>query len=698
MTAISSIAAGDLLQNLLAVSRLKSDRDAIFEAFPHFSDQVPLGDLLKALDNLNVEYTTVRCREYEISSQECPALIMPDAGECYLALARTGQELQVSDSLNPDLRLFRPGRRLCTVIRIDQANAQTGNHPSASVYSAFRELRPILPWLMISSLLTNILGLMAPLLIMAIYDRVIPSGSVNLLIYLIIGVAIIALSDMLFRHARARALAYVGWRGERRLMIALFRKLMSLPLGQVQQADVSQQLSRFRQFESLRDMFTGQVMTTLLDIPFALIFFAVLLYISPQVGVFCLGLAISFAVLGVFTIPHQLHLNMLAAETSGRSQSVVQDAILHQRTIAGLGMQQRWMHRSMPLVESAEEATRRARNFQGATQSLAQFMTSMATVGATVFCAHAAMKGELSFGALIAVIALVSKVLTPVQSLYSGFPQLLAFRISRHQADRVLGLGGEIELGAQRSHQKTMSGAITFSGVTFRPDPLNAPILSQASFHCDAGEVVLIMGGEPAGRAAVLDLIDGLHSPLAGTIEHGGIDIRQIAKDELRKSVTYSTYDKCLFYGTVVQNFRLASSSLSDDEITDALQRLDLLQDRGLLPDGIETRLTESVLANMPEEAIKALTLGRSMARKSSVYLFSEPTNGLSDSHRRQFKTWVSERRGLNTIIVATADRSFMQLADRFVFLNEGHIVVNATGEAGLRKVQAIQNSLKGET
>ncbi len=698
MTSLSTQSARGLLQRLLLAEGWKNGKDTIAEAFPHLSSELHRDDIIEALGNLNIPFSRVRCRESEITDQECPALVFPKSGGCYIALGRSARTIRVSDNQNPDLRHYLPGSGLCTVIKLQTATPGISEKKFTSVRSAFAGMRAMLPWLLVTSLLTNVLGLLTPLLIMAIYDRVIPSGSIDMLVSLAVGVAIIGISDFAFRLARSRALAYVGWHGERQLMIALFQKLMSLPLSQLQKSDVTQQLARFRQFESLREVFTGQVMATVLDLPFVLIFLTLLFFLAPEAGLLCLGMVVVFILVGCLTIPRQRNLDRAAAEAVEVGQSLAQDAIVHQKVIANLGLQERWMRRSTPMIELAEAAACRARQFQAFTQSLAQTLSALTVVGSIILSAHGAVTADLSFGALIAAIALVSKVLTPVQTLYASFPQMLNSVSSRAQADRVLGLQEELELGLAQSHRKTLRGAISLSSVTYRPDPLTGPILSQASLNCEPGEIVLLMSSDATSRTAVLDLIDGLHTPLAGTIEHDGIDIRQIARDELRKSVTYAPYEKSLFYGTVAQNFRLACSSLSDAEIVAALDHMDLLNDTGLLAKGLETRLTDVTLAQLSDETVKALTLARSIARPSTVYLFSEPTNGFSDMRRNGFKRWVWEQRGRKTILISSADRSFLNIADRFVFLNGDRVVVNATGDAGLKKIQAALKTAEGRS
>ncbi|WP_214647991.1 ABC transporter transmembrane domain-containing protein [Ruegeria lacuscaerulensis] len=690
MTTLEVEKATGLLDALLYNQGRRSSLNTLLEALPHQSERLDQDDILDVLDTLKISYTKTRCREDTIVGADCPALVIPETGPWYVALGRNGLSLRVAGAKD-----HSPKRRKCLVIRIESKAWREEDGTPQTVRMAFRVFRPMLPWLFLASFLINLLGLAAPLLIMAIYDKVIPSGSVAMLTSLVVAVLVIGLSDMCFRHARTRALAYIGARGEHQLMIALFHKLMSLPLQQLQKSDISQQLSRFRQFEALRDVFTGQIMTSLLDLPFVLIFFAVLTFLAPQVGLLTLGLVVILVILGFVTIPEQRRLDSAASDAAAKSQSAMQQAILHQRMMSDLGLQQRWLDRSLSLSEAAEDATRRARVFQAFTQSLSQSVTALATVGAIILSAYAAVNGDLSFGALIAVIALVSKILAPVQTLYCCWAQILIFSHSRNQADRVLSLPEELELGLEHSHCKDIQGAIQFSAVTFRPDPLNAPLLSQASLSCDPGEVTLIMSSDAAVRTAVLDLMDGLATPLAGTVSYDDVDLRQIARDELRTSVTYATFEKKLFYGTIAQNFRLASVSLSDCQIETALSQMGLSQDQELLPDGLETRLTDAHLAQLPDETLKALTLSRSMARPSSVYLFSEPTNGLSDQRRAAFKEWVRQQKRRSTVVIATADRSFLSIADRFVFLNGERVVLNDTGEVGRRKLKAILQAME---
>ncbi|CUK17854.1 RTX-I toxin determinant B [Ruegeria denitrificans] len=694
MSLVNTQDASALLMRLLLVGGWQNNADAIAEAFPHLSETLDPADLIQTLENLEVPHVHTTCLESDIKEAECPALVIPTQGESYVVLGREGGMLHIADLTTGNPNHFQVRRRTCTVIRVEKYTFQPSRRDLRTVRGSFEVLRKMIPGLFLAAFLTNLLGLLAPLLIMAIYDRVIPSGSVDLLLALTLGVAILTTSDFTFRTIRSRALAHVGQTGERTLAVGLFSKLMSLPLSQLQKSSVTQQIARFRQFESLREFFTGQIMTTLIDLPFALIFLAVLTYLAPSVGLLTLGLAALLLSIGFLALPFQQQLDQAASKAAQASTMVIQDAIEHQRTLANLGMQDRWLRHCMPLAEKTEAATARARQLRNLTQSMSQTIVTLGSVGAIILSALGAIAGSMSFGALIASIALVSKVLAPVQAFQSSLGQLVGYSNSQKQADQVLALTEELELGLGRSHQKTLRGAIAFQGVSYRPDPLNPALLTAASFRCTPGELVVILSRDVASRTAVLDLISGLASPLAGVIEHDGIDIRQIARDELRKSVTYATYNSHLFHGTVKQNFRLAAPTLDSQDIHVALDSLGIRKEIEALPEGCDTRLNNRLLSNLSGELLKSLVLARSMARPSSVYLFSEPTNGLSHARRAGFKAWLTTQRGRKTILISTADRSFMQMADRLIYVNGDRIVVDDTGPAAIRKVEAVMKAV----
>jgi len=679
-----------LLKRALVLGRWQSDSAAIFEALPHMASDLNADVTMQTLENLSVPFDYVRCRLKDLVESDVPTLVFPDHGRPFIFLRSTDQGLEVQFEASEEA-VFVPPTRASAIAIVIRTYAEAESHAaSMTVSEAFASFRPMLPGLFTASLFVNVLGLATPILIMAIYDRVIPTGSTKLLVSLTLGVAIIFGFEFLFRQTRTRALAYVGRKSERALSLALFRKLMSLPLGEVSKSNVDEQLARFRSFEALREPFTGQLMTTLLDLPFALLFLTVLFLLAPPVGFVVLIVIAAFGLTALVTTPIQQRLNLATAGAVAQTRRQYFDAITHQRAMYQLGIGSRWIERCDQLVSTSEAAVRKARQLQSGLHSFAQGLTSVATVGAIVLSAQGALNGSLSFGALIAVIVLVGKTLSPIQSLFTSLPQLLSFFQSRTQADRLFRLGEEVELGVGQSHQSSLKGDIAFHGVTHRPDAKSAPVLTQVSFHCPPGALTVVMASDESARTAILDLIDGLVQPIAGTIEHDQIDSRQIARDFLRRSIGYAPQQKAFFHGTILQNFRMNDPSITEDAVWEALFDLGLEQDILDLPDGIETRLKGHDRTRWPDETWRGLVLARTIARPRAILLFSEPTDALSAERRAQFRNWLSSHKGRHTIVIATADRALIPLADRCLYLDSGRLTVNGEGESGRKKLLAM--------
>jgi ATP-binding cassette subfamily C protein/ATP-binding cassette subfamily C protein LapB len=580
------------------------------------------------------------------------------------------------------------------LIRLEKFDQSQGALTISSISEVTSSFRGLFPWLIFATFMSNLTGLATPLLIMVIYDRVIPSGSVELVISLTFVVAVFLATDAGFRAARSSALAHMGRETEQRSGLALFRKLMALPVEQIQKSNVEQQLARFKQFEGFRDVFTGQVLTTLLDLPFTLIFFGFLFWLSPQVGLLILGLSIIFLIAGWYFFPAQQKYGSVASKHRSALQAHVFETATHQRAIQRLGLEAHWFEKQSFLTEQATQATRTSNASHQFSQNVSQSLMSVAGVGAVCIGTLSAMAGDISFGALIAILSLVWKILTPMQALYSNMPQIFGYLRSKEQSDRVLAIPEELVRGVAQSHQKSFSGKVSFSGVTHRYDTSAIPALSQVSLDIAANDFAVICGEETSGKTTMLDLLCGFYQPTIGTIKLDEVDIRQVPVDDLRRSVTYAQPD--LFYGTIFQNFRLAAPSLSESNVEDALRDMSLEAVVASFPEGIHTRLSEAFRSSLPTSTLRALALARSFARGGSVLLLNEPTHNLDAERCQALLNCLNREAGKRTLIVASQDLNIIKHANRFVFLDQGRVVLNDTGETAAKKLNAYINRSRG--
>ena len=681
-----------MLTNLLSAAGWHGGDRNVFEAVPHMSGTLSAADIVGTLKNLEIPTSLAAGSPHRMTAEDLPLLFVGNDGSMLGILEVGDRGLLVAEPGAKDATWRPRWRERGQLIRLERFDVEPADVSVPNVFEFVREFSGIFPWLFVASLLTNVMGLASPLLVMVIYDRAIPSGSTHLIVALALFMVGVLLTDFSFRMARARAISHIGSETERKLSHALVRKIMALQISQVEKTDVERQLARFKQFESLRDAFTGQVLGSLLDLPFVLIFLAVIGWIAPPIFFLIVALVVFFVAVAVASLPKQQHLNREATRDKTALQAHVFELTHHQKDIQRLGLSSTWAVRNELLASRAAESGRRARQFQMMGQGVSQSLMAIAGTGAIALSTVAAIQGDMTFGALIATMALVWKVLTPIVALYSGAPQFFGYLQSQRQVDRVLSLPEEQIRGASQSHQKKLRGQISIANVTFRYSSTGTIALSQVSLDIEAEEFVYLSGETNSGKSTLMSLLAGLYQTNVGSVSLDGIDIRQIAVDDLRQSITYANGSGEQFYGTIYQNFRLAAPNISEEDARDAILSMGLEKEVLGLEDGIHTRLTEAFRASLPGSTLHALSLARCFARDSSIYMFNNPTSGL-DSRRsaafgRCLQRLCDERK---TVILATNKQDLMPLANRFVHMQQGRVVLDDRGTPGLRKVQALQ-------
>lgn len=696
MTPVHASLQFGLLRRFIDLSGWHSSETGLVEAVPHLTEKLSASESIAALRNLGLPLVFAKGRMTDLGPEDFPTLqFMPDGG-MRIILERRGDMLLVArdDEAVPTWRQMTPD--IGIFVRIDPTAEQSAKIDTDGILGIVREFRGTVGLLLGVSLVTNLMALATPLLIMAIYDRAIPTKSIELVGAMVVAIAIVFATDIALRLIRARAVAYMGAAIEGRLGMALFRKLAALPLSEITKSGVDQQIARLRQFEGMRELFAGPVFATLLDLPFVILFLGIIFAISPAIGLLIVIAGFIFALAGAFSLGPLARLNAKAATDRAAHQKLLFETAQRQRALQRLGLGRLWQDRHDGLSKAAAESARQARQLQLACQSFGQGLMTLSGIGAVFLGTHLAMQSALSFGALIAIMTLVWKTLSPIHAVYTNLPQLQGFLRSRKQIDRVLALPEEFVRRAALSEFKNFNGALSVKGVSHRFPRAPEPSLTQLSLDIRAGECVAICGANGSGKSVLFDLVDGLFNPTAGSLAFDGVSYQQIAVDDLRHMISYARQEPAFFHGTIWQNFQLASPTLSRTDVMAAISAMQLDKELTRLPDGLDTRLSETIRRTMSTTTLRGLALARCLCKPAAVYLLDEPSAGLDDERRAALARWLTQLRGRHTILIASQSDEHLSIADRFVLLDAGRIVMNDEGPTGRRKLAALLTRGKG--
>ncbi len=685
----------DLLRRLIEAAGWRGEERGLIHAAPHVAPMLDAADMIATLENLGVPHIAAEGRLDRLASGDCPCLLIDHAGRCEIAFAaRDGAALLLAPGeTEPAWRKPPAGRG--TVVRV-LSTREGEPFRVRAVADLFVGSRRAIGSLLLATLFTNLLAFAPPILVMAIYDRAIPVGEPGFILELVEAMGMVLVADAALRAIRARVAAELGARLETGLALALFRKLAAMPMAQIEKAGVHEQLLRLKQFEKLRDIFSGSLFIALLDLPFIALFLAAILFLAPTIGLMLICVAAIYVAAALIVSPARNRRNLAASQSRAAHQKVLHEIASSQLAIQRLGAEEIWAARADRLAARAAADARRARTGSLVAQAFGQSLMMAAGVGVVGFGTAQAIAGDLSFGGLIAVMAMVWRFLAPVQALYGASAQLESFVKSRRRADKMLQMEEEFSRAGASSRLKTFTGKLAVVNVSHRFSAAMDPALAGISFTLEPGELAIICGNGGAGKSTLLSIVARLYTPTVGAVQLDGIDYRQIPTEELRGAISYDLQSPEFLHGTIRQNFHMAHPAASEEEIWALLDRLHLGEEIRRMPEGLDTRLTEATLKRLSQAMIKGLSLARALIRPAPIYLFSEPCIGLDNAHEHAFLDVIRGMKGHRTVLMVTNRPSHFELADRLILLDRCRAVVNERGPAARRKVAAYQAHLQG--
>lgn len=668
-------AASDLAACLLPLLKAlgwKGEPRNVAESLPHFANELDLTGLRNVMANLNYSSRPARVSVEQIDPRLLPCLFLPEGRNALVITAADEDGFQVYDSATDSVTVL--DANLHGTAFFFAPIADPGPSRVGWFRTVLERFRPLFWQAFFVTLFLNVMSLGAPLFVMNVYDKVIGTGSVPTLVAFCFGVGIALIFDTVLRSVRARILAFIGARLDNIMGNNIFQHILALPPGFTERATIGAQVARIKDFESVREFFTGPLASVFMELPFAIFYFAVIFWLGgvlalvPVVGTFLF-------ILGGFLVMPVVRKNVAIAGRAGaRRQEFLVETLGKMRAVKLSAGEHNWLKRYRDMSARAAYG-----GFKNGT------FASLITCGSNVLIVSAGMAtiaigvlgvidGTMTTGGLIAAMMLVWRVLSPLQTAFTLIQRIEQVRGSVAQIDSLMNLKPERDPRAVVAPLKNLKGRISFSRVSLRYSNDADPALVGISFDVEPGEVVAVTGRNGSGKSTILKLMMGLYAPQAGSIRVDNTDLRQIDPIELRHAISYVPQVCNLYHGTIAQNLRLAVPTASDADIRWACEMADVWGEIQALPRGLDTRVGDGTIEHLPTSFVQKLSLTRAYLKRSPLMLFDEPVNGLDFEGDRQFMQAVDFFRGQSTIFMVTHRPSHLRFADRILVFDGGYL------------------------
>ncbi len=226
---------------------------------------------------------------------------------------------------------------------------------------------------------------------------------------------------------------------------------------------------------------------------------------------------------------------------------------------------------------------------------------------------------------------------------------------------------------ADGTEQIPLQGEVRFYDVTFSYDG-KKDVMKDISLYAKPGQKIALVGATGAGKTTVTNLINRFYDVNEGRITYDGIDVREIKKDDLRRSLAIVSQDVHLFTGTVMENIRYGRLDASDADVVRAAKRANAHFFISHLPQGYQTVLTADG-ANLSQGQRQLISIARAAVADPPVLILDEATSSIDTRTESLIEKGMDELMRGRTVFVIAHRLSTIRNANAIMVLEDGEII-----------------------
>ncbi|OYU13848.1 MAG: type I secretion system permease/ATPase [Alphaproteobacteria bacterium PA4] len=532
----------------------------------------------------------------------------------------------------------------------------------------------------LAAVLINLFGLATSFFSMAVYNKVVPAAALNSLLALVIGVLGVLAFDFMLRTLRGYFVDIAGQNVDRALGSAIFDRLLAMPLADRRGANGAF-AGVLREFETLRDFFASATVAALVDVPFVLVFIAVIAWVAPSLALVPL-LAIPIVIGSALLV--QPLLARLAEASLGEGlnkQGIVVETIAGLETVktsrAAPLLRRRWQ----AAVAHHAALALRQRLVAALPVNIALSAQALVYVAMLALGVSLVIEQRLTMGALVAATMLSGRCVAPLGQIATLLTRLTATQSAYRALDRLMAGAGDGPTPLRRAH---LGGGITFRNVSFRYPGSARRTLDAVSFSIAPGERVAIIGRVGSGKSTITRLALGLYQPEDGAVLIDGSDIRQLHPDDIAANIGSVLQDIVLLSGSIRDNIALGDPAISDAEVLRASRLAGAHDFIGQLPDGYDRQLADRG-EGLSGGQRQALAIARALAGTKPMLLMDEPTSAMDSQSEADLIDRLADDLDGRTLLLVTHRQSLLRLCTRIIMVDGGRIIADGPRDDVLR-------------
>ncbi|MBK1796293.1 type I secretion system permease/ATPase [Devosia sp. WQ 349] len=543
------------------------------------------------------------------------------------------------------------------------------------------------PYVLVAAAFINVFALAFPLFTMNVYDRVLPNAAQTTLWVLAIGIAVVAVFDLLLKLARAGVVEYVGRSIDMKMSSALFDRVLNTTMA-ARPNSTGAFISRIGQYEVLREFVAASTLVMFVDALFLGVFAWVIALLIGWLVVFPLlaGLIALIVTLIVGGLSSRA-VKAALAESSARN-AVLVEALTGAQTVKASRAEGQLLKRWEAAVLASSHTQDKLRSLQSIATNVTATLSQISLVGIIVGGSYAFSSGDVTTGAIIAAMMLSSRLIAPIGMIAGTLLRARAAIEAYQTLDGIMKLPDERPVLANQTQRSVQHGRLTFNKVRFSYPNTKVFVLDGISFSIEPGEKVGIIGRIGSGKTTIGRLLVNFHRASEGEVSIDGIDIDQYHPADLRRAVGLVVQDPEIFNGTVRENILMSDPTASEERLLNAARRAGVEEFVARHPKGYEMDVGErGILLSGGQR--QAIALARAMLVEPKVMFLDEPSSSMDLATEKQLiKNLEASLMPDQTVLIATHRYSLLSLVSRLMVVENGKLIADGSKEQVLEKLR----------
>ncbi len=548
-------------------------------------------------------------------------------------------------------------------------------------------------------ILGAVIAAVNPLILRALIDNGILKKNADLVVWLALLVAVLALFDGALGLAERRISAYIGEYLIYDMRAKVFRHVQRMPLAFFSRTQTGALVSRLNNdVIGAQQAFTDLLSNVVGNLVTVVIVIAAMFFLSWQITLAALLLV------PLFLLPARFVGQRIGALTKeGYDLNSEMNMVMQERFQVGGAMLVKLMGRPEVEAETFEAKAGRVRDIGIAEATYARVFFVALTLTASLATAIvygvggvAAVHGTLAVGTVVALTSYLTRLYQPLTQLSNLNLDVMTALVSFERLFEVLDIVPMIEEAPDAIEVPRGGASIDFEHVRFTYPSAQevslaslesvavleagsrSEVLHDVSFTVEPGQMVALVGPSGAGKTTISSLVPRLYDVNAGTVRISGIDVRQATFASLRDVVGVVTQDPHLFHDTLRANLMYARPEANETEVYEALAQAQIGHIVADLPDGLDTVIGERGYRLSGGEK-QRVALARLLLKAPDIVVLDEATAHLDSESEAAVQRALRQTLDGRTSLVIAHRLSTVREADQLLVIDDGRIVERGT-------------------